>query len=41
MSDQVIVMNKGKIEEMADADDLYAHPKSDYTKKLIEAIPKG
>ena len=41
MSDQVIVMNKGKIEEMADADDLYANPKSDYTKKLIEAIPKG
>jgi peptide/nickel transport system ATP-binding protein len=41
MSDQVIVMNKGKIEEMADADALYAHPKSDYTKKLIEAIPKG
>jgi peptide/nickel transport system ATP-binding protein len=41
MSDQVLVMNKGKIEEMADADELYAHPKSDYTKKLIEAIPKG
>jgi peptide/nickel transport system ATP-binding protein len=41
MSDQVLVMNKGKIEEMADADELYAHPKSEYTKKLIEAIPKG
>lgn len=41
MSDQVIVMNKGKIEEMADADALYAHPKSEYTKKLIDAIPKG
>lgn len=41
MSDQVIVMNKGKIEEMADADALYAHPKREYTKKLIEAIPKG
>lgn len=41
MSDQVLVMNKGKIEEMADADELYANPKSSYTKKLIEAIPKG
>ena len=41
MSDQVLVMNKGKFEEMADADELYAHPKSEYTKKLIEAIPKG
>lgn len=41
MSDQVLVMNKGKIEEMADADVLYENPKSDYTKKLIAAIPKG
>ena len=41
MSDQVLVMNKGKVEEIADADDLYANPQSDYTKKLIEAIPKG
>jgi peptide/nickel transport system ATP-binding protein len=41
MSDQVMVMNQGKIEEIADADDLYAHPKSTYTKKLIDAIPKG
>ncbi|WP_177730772.1 ABC transporter ATP-binding protein [Flavobacterium inviolabile] len=41
MSDQVLVMNKGKIEEMADADILYADPQKDYTKKLITAIPKG
>ncbi len=41
MSDQVLVMNRGKIEEMGDADALYAHPQSDYTKKLIAAIPKG
>lgn len=41
MSDQVMVMNQGRIEEIADADDLYAHPKSAYTKKLIDAIPKG
>lgn len=41
MSDQVLVMNKGKIEEMNEADALYAHPQKEYTKKLIAAIPKG
>lgn len=41
MSDQVLVMSKGKIEEMADADALYDNPKKEYTKKLIAAIPKG
>lgn len=41
MSDQIIVMNKGKIEEMADADVIYSNPQKEYTKKLIDAIPKG
>ncbi|MFH4969177.1 ABC transporter ATP-binding protein [Gaetbulibacter sp. M240] len=41
MSDQLLVMNQGKIEELGDADDIYAAPKKDYTKKLIHAIPKG
>ena len=41
MSDQLIVMNKGEIEEINDADFIYAHPEKDYTKKLIHAIPKG
>lgn len=41
MSDQVLVMNKGQIEEMNEADALYEHPQKEYTKKLIEAIPKG
>jgi peptide/nickel transport system ATP-binding protein len=41
MSDQLLVMNKGKIEELDDADVIYASPKTDYTKKLIDAIPKG
>jgi peptide/nickel transport system ATP-binding protein len=39
MSDQVVVMNKGKIEEMNEADALYEHPQKEYTKKLIAAIP--
>lgn len=41
MSDQLLVMNKGKIEELGDADEIYANPQTEYTKKLIEAIPKG
>ena len=41
MSDQLIVMNKGKIEEMGDADVVYANPTEEYTKKLIASIPKG
>jgi peptide/nickel transport system ATP-binding protein len=32
-------MQKGKIVEMAEADQLYLNPQSDYTKKLIDAIP--
>jgi len=41
MSDQLLVMNQGKIEELGEADNIYANPKKDYTKSLIDAIPKG
>lgn len=41
MSDQLLVMKEGKIEESGDADSIYENPKTEYTKKLIEAIPKG
>lgn len=41
MSDQLLVMNQGKIEELDDADVIYNAPKKEYTKKLIHAIPKG
>lgn len=41
MSDQLVVMNKGKIEEIGDADTIYKTPKSEYTRNLIDAIPKG
>jgi len=39
MSDRMIVMNKGVIEEYGDAEEVYQNPKSAYTKSLIEAIP--
>ena len=41
MSDQLIVMNSGKIEEIGDADVIYNNPKKEYTQKLIDAIPRG
>lgn len=39
MSDMMAVMNEGKIVEFGPSDDIYAAPKQDYTKRLIEAIP--
>lgn len=41
MSDRMMVMNQGKIEEFGPAEAIYANPQSEYTKKLIAAIPKG
>jgi peptide/nickel transport system ATP-binding protein len=41
MSDRMVVMQGGKIEEMGDADAIYDNPKTEYTQKLINAIPKG
>lgn len=41
MADQLLVMREGKIEEIGDADEIYANPRKEYTKKLIESIPKG
>ncbi|WP_114791745.1 ABC transporter ATP-binding protein [Niabella yanshanensis] len=40
ISDRIIVMNKGKIEEMGAADDIYGNPQTAYTQRLINAIPK-
>ena len=41
MSDRMVVMQNGEIEELGDADEIYSNPKTAYTKKLIDAIPKG
>jgi peptide/nickel transport system ATP-binding protein len=41
ISDRMMVMNKGRLEEIGDAEEVYHHPKSEYTSKLINAIPKG
>ncbi|MFP5079817.1 ABC transporter ATP-binding protein [Pedobacter sp. JCM 36344] len=39
ISDRMMVMNKGKIEEIGFPEEIYNNPKADYTKKLIAAIP--
>ncbi|MDE3321291.1 ABC transporter ATP-binding protein [Acinetobacter nosocomialis] len=41
VSDQVMVMNHGEVVEIANSDELYAHPQHDYTKRLLQAIPQG
>lgn len=40
ISNRIMVMNKGKIEETGSADEIYFHPKKEYTQNLIAAIPK-
>jgi len=39
ISDRVMVMNKGEIVETGDPDEIYYHPKMEYTKRLIDSIP--
>ncbi|MCR5687504.1 MAG: ABC transporter ATP-binding protein [Lachnospiraceae bacterium] len=37
---RVVVMNKGRIVESGPVEDVFAHPKEEYTRQLIGAIPK-
>jgi peptide/nickel transport system ATP-binding protein len=39
VSDEVVVMHAGKIVESGTAQEVYANPKEDYTRKLISSIP--
>ena len=41
ISDEIMVMNDGQIVEMADSDEIYRHPREEYTRKLLSSIPKG
>lgn len=40
ISNRIMVMNKGKIEEAGTADEIYYHPQKEYTQQLIASIPK-
>lgn len=39
ISDRIIVMNRGQIEEMGTAHEIYHEPKKEYTKELLNSIP--
>ena len=39
ISDRIMVMNKGIIEETGTAEEVYNHPLKEYTKQLIASIP--
>lgn len=39
MSDRIMVMNQGRIEEIGAADRVYREPERDYTRQLIASIP--
>lgn len=39
ISDRIIVMKNGKVEEAGTAEEIYFNPTTEYTRKLIEAIP--
>lgn len=41
MSDRIMVMNNGRIEEIGPAEDIYRSPRRAYTQQLIAAIPEG
>jgi peptide/nickel transport system ATP-binding protein len=41
MADRIVVMNKGKIEEIDFAYEIYENPKTEYAKQLISAIPSA
>ena len=41
MADEILVMNQGEIVERGNADDIYARPQHEYTKRLLGSIPRG
>ena len=41
MADEVLVMRDGDVVEQASVSDILEHPREDYTKRLLGAIPRG
>lgn len=40
VADRIVVMNKGNMEEIGKTEDVYFHPRSSYTKMLLDALPQ-
>jgi len=41
MSDEISVMQNGKVVETGTAEAIYRDPQMEYTRKLIDAVPKA
>lgn len=41
MSDRIMVMNQGRVEEIGPAEQVYNQPQREYTRQLIASIPTG
>jgi len=41
IADEIMVMNEGRIVEIANSDEIYRHPREEYTQRLLASIPKG
>jgi ABC-type oligopeptide transport system ATPase subunit len=40
LSDEVLVMHNGMMKELSTTEEIYKFPKNEYTKSLIESVPK-
>lgn len=41
IADRVVVMHGGRVVEAASAEEVFVHPRADYTRRLLDAIPRG
>ena len=41
ISDEIMVMNEGRIVEIANSDEIYRDPREAYTRRLLDSIPRG
>jgi peptide/nickel transport system ATP-binding protein len=41
IADEIMVMNEGRIVEIANSDEIYRHPREEYTQRLLASIPRG
>ncbi|MEZ5301883.1 MAG: ABC transporter ATP-binding protein [Verrucomicrobiales bacterium] len=40
LADEVVVLHAGRVVESGPPCDVYAHPQHDYTRRLLDAVPK-